>query len=387
MPNFIDAPFVEGSAHAFADKFFALSAGCYDVQAAPYGEGAKACSVAELKQVLVEAGKTTERLLVSQCLGVDKGALDTIAALNHDPVIDDLYFPTSKFSCAEPTVICVEASDPDGDPPRDEITLGVDDPCVAGPFEASTNPETGTATQCAALSCSGVGSYKPVVTVYDQAKDASGALVDIETLLADLGTSGKWNSRASIEAQIHVDGYMGYIDADGDGFGDEAYFGCDDPGTLVTANDNCDDTDPAINPDAEEICNDGIDNGCDGEVGELPQRRFAVGDLIASFDAVATAGIPTCPVGTGIACDGTNLILSCWSTNILERVDAVAHTNAGSVAVTGLPNGNDLRAMAWDAGRSRLWACNGSNLVVLIRHDHGKPRPIRDALHGAQRMY
>ena len=39
------------------------------------------------------------------------------------------------------------------------------------------------------------------------------------------------------------------LDADGDGW---------------TIDEDCDDSDPDVNPDAEEICNDGIDNDCDG---------------------------------------------------------------------------------------------------------------------------
>lgn len=98
------------------------------------------------------------------------------------------------------------------------------------------------------------------------------------------------------------------------------------------------------------------------------QALAATGDNLASFDAAATAGIPACNsgVGTGIAYDGTSLILSCWSSNVLERVDAVSHLNNGQVIISGLPNGDDLGAMAWDEGRKRLWACNGQNTVVLI---------------------
>ncbi len=42
----------------------------------------------------------------------------------------------------------------------------------------------------------------------------------------------------------------GYMDADDDGW---------------PAGEDCDDEDPAVNPEAEEICDDAIDNDCDGD--------------------------------------------------------------------------------------------------------------------------
>ena len=62
----------------------------------------------------------------------------------------------------------------------------------------------------------------------------------------------------TILAQAAFDGYFVMnlactTDADGDGFTDKACGGVD-----------CDDTDPSVHPGAQEVCNDGIDNNCNG---------------------------------------------------------------------------------------------------------------------------
>ena len=60
-----------------------------------------------------------------------------------------------------------------------------------------------------------------------------------------------------------------YADADGDGYGDSAaptqlclVVGIEGWG-YVPGPDDCDDTDPAVNPGAEEVCEDGVDQDCD----------------------------------------------------------------------------------------------------------------------------
>ncbi len=62
-----------------------------------------------------------------------------------------------------------------------------------------------------------------------------------------------------------------WLDGDGDGWGAEgevrsADGDCDDPGEAPEAGD-CDDADPGVHPGADEVCDDGLDNDCDGSAG------------------------------------------------------------------------------------------------------------------------
>ena len=61
-----------------------------------------------------------------------------------------------------------------------------------------------------------------------------------------------------------------YPDMDGDGYGDAnvaATASCQPLPNYTEDNSDCDDTNPAINPDGTEVC-DGLDNDCDGDVDE-----------------------------------------------------------------------------------------------------------------------
>ena len=66
--------------------------------------------------------------------------------------------------------------------------------------------------------------------------------------------------------------YPWYPDEDGDGFGagDEAVYACSPPEHTAGNNEDCDDDNDVINPDAPEIM-DGIDNNCDSEIDETEE--------------------------------------------------------------------------------------------------------------------
>ena len=101
-----------------------------------------------------------------------------------------------------------------------------------------------------------------------------------------------------------------YADADGDGYGaGSASQSCDPTGGAETNDDDCDDTDADTNPDATEICFDGVDNDCSGV--EDDAAACALPDLVPGdspdlkLRCVTRNGRKTCKVkGLEVANDG-----------------------------------------------------------------------------------
>ena len=86
-----------------------------------------------------------------------------------------------------------------------------------------------------------------------------------------------------------------HVDADGDGFGDreQPVEACDPPTGTVSDASDCDDGDPAVHPEADEVCNE-IDDDCDGDVDEDGDRTlYADADGDGWGDAsVTSSGCP-----------------------------------------------------------------------------------------------
>ncbi|MCB9763877.1 MAG: hypothetical protein H6739_29170 [Alphaproteobacteria bacterium] len=71
----------------------------------------------------------------------------------------------------------------------------------------------------------------------------------------------------TIDGPGSADASTWYADRDGDGYGDaaSAQQDCEAPSGTVTDGSDCDDANAAVHPGATEVCNEGLDDDCDGQ--------------------------------------------------------------------------------------------------------------------------
>jgi hypothetical protein len=84
-----------------------------------------------------------------------------------------------------------------------------------------------------------------------------------------------------------VDADTWYADVDEDGYGDPAAAetACSEPTDAVADGSDCDDGDAEINPGADEICNDGIDNDCDASSDQCTMSANDADAVFRGLDA------------------------------------------------------------------------------------------------------
>ncbi len=97
-----------------------------------------------------------------------------------------------------------------------------------------------------------------------------------------------------------------YYDGDGDGYGNPALFviACTNRIGYVTNNTDCNDSNPAINPGATEICGDLIDNNCNGMIDE----GFATPTITYVDPSFLIGGQDPPGPGQAVGCDSFSTI-------------------------------------------------------------------------------
>jgi Bacterial Ig-like domain (group 1) len=73
-------------------------------------------------------------------------------------------------------------------------------------------------------------------------------------------------------------------------------------------------------------------------------------------------------IGTGIAFDGTNLLVSCWQDDTIVEINPANGAQIAIHHISGLssPSTSLIGALAWDNTTSSLWACNAEDRVGTI---------------------
>ncbi|RME32041.1 hypothetical protein D6789_00795, partial [Candidatus Woesearchaeota archaeon] len=112
-----------------------------------------------------------------------------------------------------------------------------------------------------------------------------------------------------------------------------------------------------------------VGEGGDAVCEENPALNAAAqGDNLRLINGEYSAANEGCSVNTGIAFDGTNLLVPCWYTNVIDVLSPADGSLQGTVTVPGY---NGLNANAWDATRNKLWQCADGNKVILVDMSDG----------------
>ncbi|MCB9744202.1 MAG: hypothetical protein H6741_35060 [Alphaproteobacteria bacterium] len=149
----------------------------------------------------------------------------------------------------------------------------------------------------------------------------------------------------------NCDGFVGYADADGDGW---------------AACEECDDADAAVNPDAAEVCNE-VDDNCDGSVDEGVTTTYwadSDGDGYGDVDFPQEA----CEAPEGYAdnsadCDDTEAAVNPAAQEVCNDVDDdcdgdVDDADASLDATTGSAWYADTDGDSYGDATASSWACD-----------------------------
>jgi hypothetical protein len=148
-----------------------------------------------------------------------------------------------------------------------------------------------------------------------------------------------------------------FEDTDGDGFGGLEVLACEQPEGTVELGGDCEDGDPAINPDAVEVC-DGIDNDCDGAIDPdlTTWYQDADGDGFGDSDSTLNA----CEQPDGFVeevgdCDDSELTVYPGAEEICDGLDNDCDGSMDTLC----------EATSWYAGGMCASSPQSSSLLVL----------------------
>ena len=103
-----------------------------------------------------------------------------------------------------------------------------------------------------------------------------------------------------------IDPLTGFVDGDGDGFGNDAVLvvACELPPGATDVPGDCDDDDPTVNPDADEVCNE-VDDDCNGAIDDGAPGDLFFQDSDGDGFGDSTTAVEACSAPAGfVGIDG-----------------------------------------------------------------------------------
>jgi len=203
---------------------------------------------------------------------------------------------STSQACEQPSGSAENSGDCDDsdaavNPDATELCNGVDDDCDGsvdedGAADASTwyadsdgdgygDPDSSTA------SCSAPAGY---LANSEDCDDSDAAINPPASELCD-GIDNDCDEL--VDEDDAADAGSWYLDSDGDGYGDpgSSTSSCDQPSGYLADDTDCDDSDAAVNPDAEETWYDGVDQDCDGNDDDQDLDGYPLDDDCDDTDA------------------------------------------------------------------------------------------------------
>ncbi len=178
----------------------------------------------------------------------------------------------------------------------------------------------------------------------DNDEDCDDTSASIHPGAAELCNEGDDDCDTTID-EDPVDPTTWYLDDDGDGYGDPLLFiaDCEAPADHVANGGDCDDADPARNPDATEACNGG-DDDCDGESDEPGAEGSTTyfHDLDEDGWGDAGATLAACVLPDGYVeddtdCDDDDGDVHPGATEVCNQVDDDCNEGADEAGASGEP--------------------------------------------------
>jgi hypothetical protein len=233
-------------------------------------------------------------------------------------------------------------NDPDNFPGNQEICAdGLDQDCSGADDEGDADNDGWISDACIGGDDCDDGNAAVFPGAFDQDHDGFEVCSDC------FDQGGDTEALVNPDAVEVCDG----LDNDCDGSTDNL----DDDGDGFTLCQDCDDGDPAVNPDAIELCDDGVDQDCSGadRVGDADDDGFpglaCGGDDCDDEDPAAYPGAPEICDGVDLDCDGITTAVdadgdlhfdaACGGTDCDES-DASVHPDAVEVC-DGIDNDCD----------------------------------------------